>query len=193
MYEIEIKFKFKSKNVAEAEERLKSLNLKWNLPITQKDRIFLSKTMKEYKIVEGTQILRIREEIKNEVCLKKVLTMKIQQKNALESREFESKIDDTEQIKSIIEELGFNEFVCVEKTRKKSQFNQYNLCLDEVKGLGVFLEIEFLSQEKVNALEIQQEMINWVRTLELGDFEISKIPYDTQIYLKSLGLVAKQH
>lgn len=193
MYEIEIKFKFKSKNVAEAEERLKSLNLKWNLPITQKDRIFLSKTMKEYKIVEGTQILRIREEIKNEVCLKKVLTMKIQQENALESREFESKIDDTEQIKSIIEELGFNEFVCVEKTRKKSQFNQYNLCLDEVKGLGVFLEIEFLSQEKVNALEIQQEMINWVRTLELGDFEISKIPYDTQIYLKSLGLVAKQH
>ena len=183
MYEIEIKFKFKNKTITQIQEMMSRENIEWSQPINQSDTIFLSNKMKEYKIVNGTQILRIREESRGqESATKKILTMKVQQEIALESKEFELEISNSEQAQLIIEELGFIQFVNVVKSRKKAKVNNYNLCLDEVEGLGTFLEVEYLSKEKVDALEVQNKITEWVEGLGLTDYEINKIPYDTQVY-----------
>lgn len=115
MYEIEMKFKFTNKKTDEIIDKLKKLNLDWSVPVIQKDKIFLSKDMIEYKIIRGTQILRIREENKKNCQLKTIFTMKVQLENNLESKEFETQVEDASQMISIINELGFKQFVEVKK------------------------------------------------------------------------------
>ena len=110
-----MKFKFTNKKTDEIIDKLKKLNLDWSVPVIQKDKIFLSKDMIEYKIIRGTQILRIREENKKNCQLKTIFTMKVQLENNLESKEFETQVEDASQMISIINELGFKQFVEVKK------------------------------------------------------------------------------
>ncbi|MFH1649686.1 MAG: CYTH domain-containing protein [Candidatus Woesearchaeota archaeon] len=49
---------------------------------------------------------------------------------------------DAESMKSILRELNFVERVVVEKKRMKANAQDFELCLDEVKDLGLFVEIE---------------------------------------------------
>lgn len=185
MYEIEMKFKFKTQNIEDILTKFRSLNIKFSVPIVQKDQIFLHKELQDYKIIEGTKVFRIREESINNLNLKYILTLKVQQEQILESKEFETDIKNKESIELMLEELGFKRFVQVEKKRIKGILDNYNLCIDEVKDLGLFLEVEYMSKTKVNAEQVQSSMIQWVKELDLGDYELNTVPYDTQMYQKS--------
>ncbi len=51
-------------------------------------------------------------------------------------------------IKALLEHLGFAEAACVLKRRSAFRKGDILLCLDEVEGLGSFVEMESLSHEK---------------------------------------------
>ena len=119
MYEIEMKFKFNTQNIEDIITKFESLNIKFSVPIIQNDQIFLHKELQDYKIIEGTRVFRIREESINNCHPKYILTLKVQQEKALESREFETEIKDKESTELILNELGFKKFVQVEKKRMK--------------------------------------------------------------------------
>jgi adenylate cyclase class 2 len=44
----------------------------------------------------------------------------------------------------IFKALGFNVFIIVSKKRKVYQYNEYKVYLDDVEGLGKFVEIEYM-------------------------------------------------
>ena len=60
--------------------------------------------------------------------------------------ELEITISDDKQAKSILEGLGFDGYVLVQKERKYFTFRGFALTIDNVTGLGAFLELEALSE-----------------------------------------------
>jgi adenylate cyclase class 2 len=56
--------------------------------------------------------------------------------------EIEIKIDDAESMAKALKKLGFKEVATVSKTRGNYQLDDYYVAVDDVEGLGHFIEIE---------------------------------------------------
>ncbi len=60
--------------------------------------------------------------------------------------EFESKIENAETVKKILEALDFRPVVVVEKKRSTWDYRDVEVAIDNVKGLGSFIELEAKKQ-----------------------------------------------
>jgi len=141
MKEIEIKAKIRNFNSVINE--LKRIGCKISEPIIQKDIIFLGDDLGFSGVKVGTNVLRIREENG-----KISFTLKQRQKNELDCIEKEVIVDNPKEMQDILNHLGYREVVRVNKKRRRCSFGEYNICLDEVGGLGKFIEVEKMSKEK---------------------------------------------
>lgn len=70
--------------------------------------------------------------------------------------EIEVVVSDVLSIAKMLEALGFKELACVEKRRRVFKKENTTVALDEVKGLGLFIEIEAPSEDAV--LEAMREL-----------------------------------
>ena len=61
--------------------------------------------------------------------------------------ELECEVDNGETARTILERLGFSLVAAVHKERTLYQKDDISICLDEVRGLGSYLEIEILCEE----------------------------------------------
>ncbi len=71
----------------------------------------------------------------------------------MNSIEHEVTVDDPIKMMDILTSIGFRPEVNVKKTRQKAYFNEYEICLDQVEGLGSFIELEKMTEE--NAEKVQ--------------------------------------
>ena len=62
--------------------------------------------------------------------------------NAVSCDEFETNVEDKEVIKRIFESLNFSEMIVLEKVRKNWEYKNVIISVDEVRGLGSFIEVE---------------------------------------------------
>lgn len=76
--------------------------------------------------------------------------------------------------------LGWQKTVTVDKIRLESKTEDYTICIDEVVGLGLFIELEVLTEDSADVKNIQQQMRNFLKNLNI-DGELCKIPYDISI------------
>jgi adenylate cyclase class 2 len=67
--------------------------------------------------------------------------------------EVETAVGDGDDATTIFERLGFTPVATVEKTRERFRLDEYTVVLDDVTGLGEFLEIETETVEDPAALE----------------------------------------
>jgi adenylate cyclase class 2 len=77
------------------------------------------------------------------------------------------KIDDAQAMQKILVELGFWPSGEVKKRRTKYSLGDFTLALDEVEGLGSFLEIETLAEGDWTKKSI--EVVDILRQLGLGE------------------------
>lgn len=61
----------------------------------------------------------------------------------------------------------FHEQCVVDKIRTSYTFNNFTICIDEVKDLGTFLEIELMADTAENVLKVKQEMLALIHDLDL--------------------------
>lgn len=78
-------------------------------------------------------------------------------------REVRVRIEDPQAMESILESVGFSRAAVVKKRRKKYALKEAVLCLDDVEGLGAFLEVELAGGEdwwaqKRTALDIMAKL-----------------------------------
>lgn len=64
---------------------------------------------------------------------------------------FESKIDNSEQVKNILEKIGCKTIFTFHKTRQTFSNDFIRIDLDTIKELGTFLEVKFLADNKEKA------------------------------------------
>lgn len=149
---------------------------------TQKDTIFVRDASSVEKFYQNEIFIRIREVPGQEA----VLTLKKKQKD-LASLEYETSIGSVGETGKLLEVLGFAEALVINKKRIQVEYQGYTLCLDEVEGLGCFIEVEKLVEEG-DPESIQQELWDWLETLDLSDLKRVTDAYDTLLLRKKLAL-----
>lgn len=96
--------------------------------------------------------------------------------------EYETKVEDLEQVKKILEVLNFKPIVTVDKIRKSWIYKDYEIEVDSVKNLGDFVEIEYAGKdEKVDPKKTTEEMINFLKGLGCGKIQRNYLGYPFQL------------
>lgn len=92
--------------------------------------------------------------------------------------EFETKVENLETMQKVFTNLDIKSVIIVDKTRKVYLYKDYEIALDSVKGLGDFVEIEYMGPRSHTEHEkILQEMIQFLRDLNCGKIEVNHSGY----------------
>jgi len=174
----EIEVKVKIGNVAEVKKTLEKLGVGWSKPKKQIDSYFRLKNQATATQKPGSYILRIRREDKASFTLK-----------ALTDRygvweEYETKIDDADELEKILLKIGFVEVLTLHKKRTSGKYGKFSLEVDEIKELGNYLEVEVRGQ---NGEKLQAEIKNLFLKVGLPEKNIERRGYP-EIILGSRGL-----
>lgn len=179
MREIEVKVRVKDLQAAEHELLKRGCTL--SAPIRQEDTIYTKKGSSVYHTSkEGHTVMRIRK-MKDKV----EFNLKQQRSNELDNTEYETAVDDPAAIHNILGILGYEPEVEVKKTRRKGKLKEYEICLDEVDGLGSFIELEKLAPDNSDPVVIQEELLTELESLGLSRKDQEFRGYDTQIYQRT--------
>ena len=182
---IEIESKFKLASDITRDNLITILKSQFIAPISSKrqiDTVFLLPGQVDAPIVPGSKIMRVRDVLNPETgeLQQSLMTLKVEGQTKLVSDEYEFAVDDGNAARQMLTALGWQEIVTVDKVRLESKTENYTICIDEVAGLGLFIEMEVLTEDSADVKNIQQQMRNFLKSLDI-DGELWKIPYDTSI------------
>ena len=181
MNEIEVKAKLKNKE--KVLEYLKSMGAEFLGTKYQKDIAFWPNDLKnsEGNHPLGRNFMRIREQELNGI--KKVLfTLKQPQTNQTDCKEYEIEIkeNDIQKLKLMIFALDYHEYVTIEKNRTTAKLKDIEVCIDDVVGLGSYIELEkFAPAEK--AEETQKELYTILESWEINKDDYVYDGYDVLV------------
>lgn len=96
--------------------------------------------------------------------------------------ERETKIDNIDKLKDIFNFLNFKSLVVVDKVRKVWEFEDYEIAVDKVEGLGDFVEIEYIGDTSGAELaQIVTEIKNFLKGLNCGKIILNTVGYPYQL------------
>lgn len=177
MREIEIKAKVSDKNAL-----LKALDeagVRLGKPLSQRDIVWLEKGSVPTNYV-GRNALRIR--IENDT--KAIFTLK-RTLATLDKIEHETVIDDVDEMRAAIEMLdGFELFNDLTKIRRKAQLGNIEVCVDDVKGLGTFIELEELAGDDLDGETVRNELWGILETYGIDRSDEVTKGYDILMHEK---------
>lgn len=182
---IEVESKFKLAPDITRDNLIAILKSQFIAPISVKhqiDTVFLLPKQVDTPIVPGSKIMRVRDVLNPETgeLRRSLMTLKVEGQTKLASDEYEFTVDDGNAARQMLTALGWQEVVTVDKIRLESKTEKYTICIDEVAGLGLFIELEVLTEDSADVKNIQQQMCNFLKNLDI-DGKLWKIPYDTSI------------
>lgn len=90
------------------------------------------------------------------------------------AEEYETEISNPEEFRKILNFLDFKKVITVDKQREYWMCGDIEVALDEIKGLGPFIEAEAKGDFKNNA-EAKMACINFLEDLGIKDVEKNKI------------------
>lgn len=174
----EIEMKFRVSNYDEMKDILIKNKCILTESIFQRDSVYVS-DLTNTDSKEGSKWIRIRNENG-----KIELNLKRQSTKLSQSLEIEFEVLDEEKAVAFLDALDLKRWVVVEKERITSTFQNYNLCLDRVKNLGTFLEIEILTEEENNNDFYENEILEIAQVFGLSKEDRVMKHYDTMIQEK---------
>ena len=86
----------------------------------------------------------------------------------LYSNEYETKVESISMIKEIFEKLGLVKFIEINNEKETYTYNNYEIVIENVKNLGVFMEVEYCTNEDVDVKTIKKEIQEFIDSLELN-------------------------
>jgi adenylate cyclase class 2 len=172
MIEIERKFKLTNKQRASIE---KDLQKRYGTPkrIHQIDEVFLQGIDSFKDFTRGMPVIRLRTE--NGAVQ---LTCKHMINEAGDMAEYELDISSGEIMRCILTEMDCRPVTTVDKVRFETKTSEVTFCIDEVKGLGNFIEIEVLAEDKSNLKDIERQIMTTASSYGLTDKDIESKKYD---------------
>ncbi len=157
MQEIEIKAVLKDRTAIV--EKLTSLGCVLSAVIQQNDVVYVENTGSLEIFLSNKIFLRIRVNNESEV----IFTAK-KRMGALVAIEHEVHVDSREEIEQMLYLMGYKKALAIRKTRYTTHYRDCEICIDEVEGLGAFIEMEKLSKDG-NPEEIQEELFKFFESI----------------------------
>ena len=148
----------------------------------QIDTVFLLPEQVDAPIIPGSKIMRVRDilDLETGELRQSLITLKVEGQTKLASSEYEFTVDDGNIARQMLVALGWREVVTVDKVRLESKNEDYTICIDDVAGLGLFIELEVLAEDDADVNTVQEQMHRFLKSLNI-DGELWNIPYDTSI------------
>lgn len=176
----EIEVKARVDDLSEIRTKLETLGCIFSEPVTQEDHLFVNFDGDYTVFMPNTNFLRIRK-MKDKI----LFTLKQPQSNELDCIEKEVQISDADQFQQALELMGYHKVIEVSKTRTKTKYQDMEICLDEVKNLGTFIEVEKIVDG--DGAEVQKQLFDFLLTLGVQESDRVMNGYDTLLYLKMKG------
>lgn len=170
----EIELKFKVDNIDDIISFLEKSNCKISNIECQYDTIYVQ-NLDNVESTEGSIWLRVRKTDE-----KIELNYKKQSAKKMESEEIEFEVNSYEKANAFLKALGFKEWFQVNKKRRYSKYQDYNICIDEVERLGTFVEIELLVNEQ-NDINYEEQLLNVAKEIGINTDNRINSHYDTMI------------
>lgn len=85
----------------------------------------------------------------------------------LYSNEYETKVESIDIIKEIFEKLGLVKFIKIENKKETYTYDNYEIVIEDVKDLGIFMEVEYCTNEDVD-VKLIKEIQNFIDGLGLN-------------------------
>lgn len=183
--EIEVKARLKDKEAVMA--KLTELGCAFSDTKRQDDMVWVEKTGALDDFLSNKVFLRIRIQNDGKVIMTAKKPKALAGDSSLVKREHEVVVDSVEEARGILDMLGFKEAVRVVKTRQKANHNGYEICLDDIEGLGSFIELEKLAEEH-DAERIQKEMTEFLLSLGVAPEDKVMKGYDILMLEKQYGI-----
>ena len=158
MREVEVKYRVSDREALHV--ALKERGIKLGVPIYQDDQAYAPNGWQFGDNKLGVSFLRLRT-----VNGRHTFTLKQPTINALSCLEHESEVTDRKQMHQAIMQMGFYPTVRVAKTRQNAEFDGISLCVDDLEGVGTFLELERMVPEGVSESAVQDELAAFVASL----------------------------
>lgn len=83
----------------------------------------------------------------------------------LYSNEYETKVESIEMLKEIFNRLGLKKFIEINNQKETYIYNDYEIVLENVKDLGIFLEVEYCTNDDVDVKEVKKEIQSFIDNL----------------------------
>lgn len=174
MREVEVKY-----SVSDAEAlvlALKRVGIALGRSVFQDDQAYAPVGWNYGDAKQGVSFVRLRT-----VGEHHTFTLKRPAENALSCDEFETTVVDREQMHLAIAAMGFYPTTRIAKTRRAADFGDMAVCVDEVDGLGTFLELERIVPDHVCGEAVQAELAAFVTSLDV-DAERTTQTYDSLVH-----------
>jgi len=139
---------------------LKARDIALSAPATQNDQAYAPEGWSYGDSKLGVSFVRLRT-----VDGQHTFTLKRPAENALSCDEYETAVTDREQMHHAILAMGFRATVRITKVRRTATLPDLELCVDEVAGLGTFLELERMVSDDVPGEAVQAELAAFVASL----------------------------
>ncbi len=170
MIEVERKFRLDD---SKKQGVLSMLENKTPQDFHQIDKVFLFQNNSFKNFKRGQPVIRIRSS--NGVI---TLTYKRALNEGGDMLEHEVKVDSVDVTQAIVLELGYLLATDIEKKRQEFSFDNATVSLDEVVGLGTFLEIEIMADDEQKIDDAQKKVMEIAEKFGLGEAEIVTKKYD---------------
>jgi len=181
LIKMEVEVRAKVKDPASLKRKLKRLGAKFGRDLAQKDWLFYSQeAIRTKKQRPGNFLIRIRSQNSKYFLALKGLTNR---KGVWE--EYEMAIDDPKQARKMVERMGLNLVLVFEKKRTPGKLGKIVFCLDQVKHLGSYLEMEIITT-KERGKAAQQKIKEIFQKLGIDKKDTVRLGYP-QIILAKKG------
>jgi adenylate cyclase class 2 len=160
MREVEVKYR-----VADLEAlvvALKARGIELSEPVYQDDRAYAPVGWDFGDSKMGVSFLRLRT-----VDGRHYFALKQPAGNAQDCLEYETEVADREAMHGAILRMAYRPTVRVAKTRRVASLPDCSLCVDDLEGVGAFMELERLVPDETDAGVVQAELAEFVASLDI--------------------------
>ena len=159
----EIELKYRIDDLEELLVALKSRGIELSEPVFHDDQAYAPARWQFGDSKLGVSFLRLRT-----AQGRHYFTLKQPAGSAQDCLEFETEVSDRQAMHQAALHMGYRPTVQIAKTRRTATLEDCSLCIDEVDGIGEFLELERLASDHADARAIQADLAAFVSSLGIA-------------------------
>jgi predicted adenylyl cyclase CyaB len=182
MHEIEVKAVVRDK--ARLLEGLAALGCTLGEVIRQDDTTYVKDVSSLENYLKNSDFLRLRVQDDGAV----ILTLKHHPTRATDLSsaplEHELSVSSRDQMEKVLTTLGYQEAVRIRKERRKGRHGIWEVCVDEVEGIGPHVELEQLAEPGTDVPTVREEMRQFLAALGVEEGDFLKDRYDVLLLLQ---------
>lgn len=181
---IEVEIKVKIQNRKQILDSLKKIGFLENRCVIETDIYYNSKHYDFATLGEALRIRTVKDpESSKETSVITYKGAKLDQVS-MPRQELETEVGDGETVRKILEHIGFCPVSPVEKKRLYLNKNNMTACLDNVKGLGDYLELEILTDMEEKRTEALKQIEDVLKALGYSMKDTTRTSYLSMLMKK---------